>query len=138
VYQAGTLSGNPLAMTAGIETVRALGEPGVWSGVAAACEALARGLAEAAREVGVSVREARAGTMLGLFFADDRVTDWESAKRADTERFAAFHRAMLDRGIYLPPSQFEAWFVSTAHGAGEIDATVAAAREAFASIPSPA
>ena len=69
--------------------------------------------------------------MFGLFFADEPVTSWETAKRADTERFAAFHRAMLERGIYLAPSQFEAGFVSTAHGDAEIDATIEAARAAF-------
>jgi glutamate-1-semialdehyde 2,1-aminomutase len=136
VYQAGTLSGNPLAMTAGIETLRALSEPGVWDRTAGACERLADGLGDAAHEAGVPVQQVRAGTMLGLFFAEGPVTDWESAKLADTGRFAAFHRAMLDRGVYLAPSQFESWFVSTAHGDGEIDATVAAASEAFAALPS--
>ena len=82
------------------------------------------------------VQSARAGTMLGLFFADAPVTDWESAARSDTGRFAAFHRAMLDRGVYLPPSQFETWFVSTAHTEPVIDATVAAARDAFAALAS--
>ena len=130
VYQAGTLSGNPLAMTAGIETLRVLAEPGVWDGIEHAAERLLSGIAA----VGAPVRLARVGTMFGLFFADAPVTSWDGAKRADTGRFAAFHRAMLDRGIYLPPSQFETWFVSTAHGEPEIDATVAAAREAFASL----
>lgn len=137
VYQAGTLSGNPLAMTAGIETLRALSEPGIWAGAAEASALLALGLSEAAREAGVPVHQARAGTMLGLFFTDRRVTDWESAKTADTDRFAGFHRSMLDLGVYLPPSQFEAWFVSTAHGDREIEATVAAARRAFGALSLP-
>jgi glutamate-1-semialdehyde 2,1-aminomutase len=121
VYQAGTLSGNPLAMTAGIETLRVLGEPGVWEQAALACERLFSGLGDAAADAGVAGQPTRAGTMFGFFF-----------ENADTGRFASFHGAMLERGVYLPPSQFESWFLSTAHGDAEIDATVAAAREAFA------
>jgi glutamate-1-semialdehyde 2,1-aminomutase len=133
VYQAGTLSGNPLAMTAGIETLRAIAEPGVWEGVARAGERLVEGIGDAAAEAGVAGQPAQAGTMLGFFFTETPISSWEDAKRhADTERFGRFHRAMLDRGVYLPPSQFEAWFLSTAHGDAEIDATVAAARESFA------
>jgi glutamate-1-semialdehyde 2,1-aminomutase len=134
VYQAGTLSGNPLAMTAGIETLRFLAEPGVWEGVARSGERLFDGLGDAAAAAGVAVQPTRAGTMLGLFFTDSPIRDWEQAKRADTGRFAAFHRGMLERGVYVAPSQFEAWFLSTAHGDVEIDATVEAAREAFASL----
>ena len=134
VYQAGTLSGNPLAMTAGIETLRELGEPGVWEGIVRAGERLMSGLADAAAASGVEAQPAQVGTMCGLFFADTPIGSWEGAKLADTVRFAAFHRAMLDRGVYLAPSQFEAWFLSTAHGDGEIDATIGAAREAFPSL----
>jgi glutamate-1-semialdehyde 2,1-aminomutase len=134
VYQAGTLSGNPLAMTAGIETLRFLAEPGVWEGVARSGERLFDGLGDAAAAAGVAVQPTRAGTMLGLFFTDSPIRDWEQAKRADTGRFAAFHRGLLERGVYVAPSQFEAWFLSTAHGDAEIDATVEAAREAFASL----
>ena len=134
VYQAGTLSGNPLTMTAGIETLRGLGEPGMWDGIVRAGERLYAGLGDAATEAGIAVHLAHVGTMLGLFFADSPIRSWEDARRADTTRFAAFHRAMLERGIYLPPSQFEAWFLSSAHGEDEIDATIAAAREAFASL----
>ena len=134
VYQAGTLSGNPLAMIAGIETLRILGEPGVWEAIAAAAERLLRGLEDAAPEGGVAVQTARAGTMLGLFFVDSPVRSWEDARRADTARFARFHGAMLERGVYLPPSQFETWFLSTAHGDGEIEATLAAAREGFVAL----
>ena len=130
VYQAGTLSGNPLAMTAGIETLRTLSEPGVWDGLERAGERLLAGLAS----LGAPVQLARVGTMWGLFFADTPVLSWEDAKTADTERFARFHRAMLDRGVYLAPSQFEAGFLSTAHGDAEIDATVEAARAAFGAI----
>jgi glutamate-1-semialdehyde 2,1-aminomutase len=134
VYQAGTLSGNPLAMTAGIETLRALREPGVWDGVRRAGERLFTGLGDAAADAGISGQPTHAGTMFGFFFSDAPVRDWESAKTIDTGRFAAFHNAMLDRGVYLPPSQFEAWFLSTAHGDDVIDATIGAAREAFASL----
>ena len=127
VYQAGTLSGNPLAMTAGIETLRVLAEPGVWDGLERAGERLLSGLAS----LGAPVQLARVGTMFGLFFADSPVTSWSEAEQSDTGRFAHFHRAMLDRGVYLAPSQFEAGFVSTAHGDAAIDATIEAARGAF-------
>ena len=130
VYQAGTLSGNPLAMTAGIETLRRLAEPGVWEALERPAEQLVAGLAA----LGAPVQLARVGSMFGIFFTGAPVTSWEEAKAADTERFARFHRALLERGVYLAPSQFEAGFVSTAHGEDEIDATVEAAREAFASL----
>ena len=130
VYQAGTLAGNPLAMTAGIETLRELAEPGVWAGVDAATGRLVDGLAA----LDAPVELARAGTMFGLFFADAPVTSWNDATTADTARFAAFHRALLDRGVYVAPSQFEAGFVSTSHGEAEIEATLDAAREAFAAL----
>ena len=132
VYQAGTLSGNPLAMTAGIETLRVLGEPGVWKGMARAGERLIAGIGDAAADAGVAGQPTLAGTMFGFFFTESPIRSWEDAQRADTSRFAAFHRATLERGVYLPPSQFEAWFLSSAHGDAEIDATIAAAREAFA------
>jgi len=133
VYQAGTLSGSPLAMTAGIETLRELGEPGVWEGIVRVGERLLAGLGDAAGEAGVAAQPTQVGTMFGLFFAESPIRSWEEAKLADTERFAVFHRTMLERGVYLAPSQFEAWFLSTGHGDTEIDATIAAAREAFAS-----
>ena len=116
VYQAGTLSGNPLAMTAGVETLRILGQPGLWRRVAHAAERLAEGLGDAATETGVSGQPVHVGTMVGFFFADSPIGSWEEARQADTARFAAFHGSMLDRGFYLPPSQFEAWFLSSAHG----------------------
>jgi glutamate-1-semialdehyde 2,1-aminomutase len=134
VYQAGTLSGNPVAMTAGIETLRALAEPGVWDGLVRTGARLLEGIMEAAAAAGVAGQAASAGSMLAFFFAESPVWSWKEAQSADTERFAAFHRSMLDRGVYLPPSQYEAWFVSTAHGDAEIDATVAAAREAFSAV----
>jgi glutamate-1-semialdehyde 2,1-aminomutase len=128
VYQAGTLSGNPLAMTAGIETLRVLAEHGVWDGLERTTERLASGLAS----LSSSVQVARAGSMFGLAFTDAPVTSWDDAATADTRRFAAFHSAMLERGVYLAPSQFEAGFVSTVHGDAEIDATLEAASEALA------
>jgi glutamate-1-semialdehyde 2,1-aminomutase len=127
VYQAGTLSGNPLAMTAGIETLHVLAEPGVWEGLERAGARLEAGL----RTLGDGVQVARAGTMFGLFFSGAPVTSWDTAKAADTGRFASFHAAMLERGVYLAPSQFEAGFISTVHGDQEIDATVDAAHEAL-------
>ena len=127
VYQAGTLSGNPLAMTAGIETLRALAEAGVWDALERTGARLEAGLSL----LGDDVQVARVGTMFGLFFADAPVTDWDTARVADTARFAAFHGAMLERGVYLAPSQFEAGFVSTAHGESEIDATLNAACDAL-------
>jgi len=130
VYQAGTLSGNPLAMTGGIATLRGLAEPGVWDGLERAGARLEQGL----RSLGDRVQVARAGSMFGLFFSDTPVTDWDTAKGADTSRFAVFHAAMLERGVYLAPSQFEAGFVSTLHGDAEIDATIEAARDSLASV----
>lgn len=127
VYQAGTLSGNPLAMTAGIATLRGLAEPGVWDGLERAGARLEAGLAA----LGAGVQVARAGTMFGLFFSEVPVTSWDTAQRADTGRFAAFHAAMLERGVYLAPSQFEAGFISTAHGDAEIDATIEAAHDSL-------
>ena len=134
VYQAGTLSGNPLAMAAGIATLRALEEDGAWDAAARAAERLFEGLGAAAADADIAGRPTRAGTMLGFFFTDAPIRNWEQAKQADTERFASFHRALLERGVYLPPSQFETWFLSSEHGDAEIDATVSAAAEAFASL----
>ncbi|HWQ24344.1 MAG TPA: glutamate-1-semialdehyde 2,1-aminomutase [Gaiellaceae bacterium] len=134
VYQAGTLSGNPLAMAAGAETLRVLAEPGVWAGLERAGARLERGLAEAAAAAPFPLQVARVGTMLGLFFTEAPPASWEEAKRADTERFAAFHRELLERGVYVAPSQFEAGFLSTAHGDAEIDATVTAVGEALAAL----
>jgi glutamate-1-semialdehyde 2,1-aminomutase len=131
VYQAGTLSGNPLAMAAGIATLELLHDPSVWERLERAGARLVSGLEEAASAAGVPLQCARVGTMFGFFFADAPVTDWESAKGADTRRFGHFHRAMLERGVYLAPSQFEAAFLSTAHGDAEIDRTIESADEVF-------
>ncbi|GIV61624.1 MAG: glutamate-1-semialdehyde 2,1-aminomutase [Rhodothermaceae bacterium] len=131
VYQAGTLSGNPLAMAAGIATLKALKTPGLWDGIAERTARLAGRLRQAAGAAGIPVQVAHAGTMFTLFFTGTPVHDWTSAARSDTDRFARFFQALLDEGVYLPPSQFEACFLSAAHTEDEIDATVAAAERAL-------
>ncbi|MGH7150093.1 MAG: glutamate-1-semialdehyde 2,1-aminomutase, partial [Planctomycetota bacterium] len=134
VYQAGTLSGNPLAMTAGIATLDRLSEPGVWEGVARATADLAERLSAGARAARVALQVQCAGTMLTAFFSDAPVTDWASAKRCDTARFAGFFRGLLDRGVYWVPSPFEAAFLSTEHGPRELVLTGEAAEGALASL----
>jgi glutamate-1-semialdehyde 2,1-aminomutase len=131
VYQAGTLSGNPLAMTAGIATLEILAQSGTWQKLEEAAGRLSEGIGRAAQEAGVPIVSTRAGTMFTTFFTSQPVRDWPSAKTSDTLRFAKFFRAMLDNGVYLAPSQFEAGFVSTAHTAEIIDRTIEAARRAF-------
>ena len=131
VYQAGTLSGNPLAMAAGIETLRQLRLPGVWEALEKHAATLEEGLREAAGKAGAPVVLNRVGTMFTTFFTDHAVTGWETAKASNTKQYGVFFRAMLEGGVYLAPSQFEAGFLSTAHGAQEIEATVAAAEQAF-------
>jgi glutamate-1-semialdehyde 2,1-aminomutase len=131
VYQAGTLSGNPLAMAAGAVLLDLLTMPGTYEALEARSARLEEGLRRAAREAGATVTVNRVGSMITVFFCAGPVTDYATAKASDTKRFARFFRAMLGRGVYLPPAQFEAAFVSLAHGEAEIDATVAAAAEAF-------
>jgi glutamate-1-semialdehyde 2,1-aminomutase len=131
VYQAGTLSGNPLAMAAGIAVLDRLAEPGVYETLEKRSARLEAGLRRAARDGGGTVTINRVGSMITMFFCAGPVTDYESAKHSHTRRFAHFFHAMLERGVYLPPAQFEAAFVSLAHGEAEIDATVQAASEAF-------
>jgi glutamate-1-semialdehyde 2,1-aminomutase len=134
VYQAGTLSGNPLAMTAGIATLDVLAETQTWEAMETNGERLIAGLRAAAADAKVPVSLARVGTMFGMFFSGETVTDWESAAKADTDRFASYFNGMLDQGIYLAPSQFEAGFLSTAHGQAEIDATIEAAGKVLSAI----
>ena len=131
VYQAGTLSGNPLAVAAGLETLRALREPGVYEALEARAAQLEAGLREAAARADVTATVNRVGSMLTAFFAPSPVTDWTSAARADRARYARCFHAMLARGVYLAPSQFEAAFVSTAHSPDDVAATVEAARAAL-------
>jgi glutamate-1-semialdehyde 2,1-aminomutase len=130
VYQAGTLSGHPLSMAAGIATLGELSEER-YAALEDAAEALASGLREAAAAAGREVAVVRAASLLTVFFRPTPPTDAAGALASDREAFARLFGAMLDRGILLPPSQFEAWFVSMAHGAAELDATLDAARAAF-------
>ncbi len=132
VYQAGTLSGNPLAMAAGITTLRLVSEPGFYEHLDAAGAGLEEALTSAARRAEVAVTVNRVGSMLTPFFISGPVTDYASARRGDAARYARFFHAMLDRGVYLPPSQFEAWFVSAAHTAADLGKTASALEEAFA------
>jgi glutamate-1-semialdehyde 2,1-aminomutase len=126
VYQAGTLSGNPLAMAAGLATLDALGQPGTWE----RAEDFARGVAAAierrAGEAGVPVTVQRVGTMLTPFFTGDPVRDFAAARRTDRAGYNAFFHSMLDGGVYLPPSAFEAAFTSAIHGEAELTAVEAA------------
>jgi glutamate-1-semialdehyde 2,1-aminomutase len=132
VYQAGTLSGNPLAMTAGLATLRALLAPGVFDAMTQATTTLAQGIERAATSAGVALQ------VFGAYFLREPgavITDYRSAKEyADTERYARYFHAMLDRGVYLAPSQFEAGFMSAAHSEADIASTLRAAAEAFASV----
>jgi glutamate-1-semialdehyde 2,1-aminomutase len=134
VFQAGTLSGNPLATAAGCATLRALRDQPPYEQLERLSARLDNGLREAASAAGVTHQLARVGSMLTLFFAEQPVTDWPSASRCDTAKFARWFWGMLERGVYLPCSQFEALFVSAAHTEADIDATISAAREALANI----
>ncbi len=131
VYQAGTLSGNPLAVTAGLTTLRLLKDPGVYERLEQATARLVEGMTEAAREAGVPTVSNRVGSMFTTFFTSEPVFDWTTANRSDRAAFARFFHAMLDEGVYLAPSQFEAAFVSARHDDEIIERTVEAAREAF-------
>ena len=137
VYQAGTLSGNPLSMAAGIITLRTLSNEGAFRVLDQLGEQLTNGLIELARRAEVDVQLNRIGSMFTLFFVDAPVTDFATAKRADTDRYARFFRAMLERGIYLPPAQFEACFLSLVHLDAEIEETLAAAEASFGELSSP-
>lgn len=132
VYQAGTMSGNPLTMAAGHAVLTALGEPGRWEGIARSTAALAQGLRESARRAAVAVQVPHVGTMLSVYFSDTPVTDFASARSSATASYTRFFHSMLDQGIYLPPSPFEAWFTSAAHGSSVIARTLRAADRAFA------
>jgi glutamate-1-semialdehyde 2,1-aminomutase len=131
MYQAGTLSGNPVAMAAGIATLEALKSPGVYERLAQVTERLAGGLAEAFREAEVPATVNRVCGMLTVFFTRGPVTDMESAGKSDRQSFAKFFHAMVEEGVYPPPSQFEAWFPSLAHTDADIEATLAAARRSL-------
>ena len=134
VYQAGTLSGNPLAAAVGVATLEALQEEGVYQRLDQAGRRLAEGLSAAARAAGVPVQVTQIGSCVCVFFADEPVVDYASARRADVRRYAAFFHKMLARGVYLPPAQFETMFVSLAHRDEDLERTLAAAGEAFAEL----
>jgi glutamate-1-semialdehyde 2,1-aminomutase len=136
VYQAGTLSGNPLAMAAGIATLRHLIEhkAEIYPALETTTAAIANGVAAIAEDAGVTLTTNRVGSMFTWFFTGSPVTDFESAATSDTAAFAKFHRAMLDAGVWLPPSQYEAAFVGSAHGSEEVALLLEAAREAFATL----
>jgi glutamate-1-semialdehyde 2,1-aminomutase len=135
MYQAGTLSGNPLAMRAGIETLKLLQEPGAYDELERKSAALCAGIAEAAQEAGIPVFQTQVGSMFCTFFTSHEVHDYTSARTADTTAFARFFRAMLEHGVHLAPSQFEAGFMSLAHSDEDIERTVEAARMALRDHP---
>jgi glutamate-1-semialdehyde 2,1-aminomutase len=134
VYQAGTLSGNPLAMRAGLETLKLLAARSIYAELDRKAGRLAEGLREALRSSSLAGQVNAVGSLVTLFFSDQPVKDYDGAKRSDTRRFAAFFSEMLDRGVLLPPSQFEALFVSAAHTDKEIDRTLEACRESLNAI----
>lgn len=132
VYQAGTLSGNPLATAAGLATLRELGKPGVYDGLEAKGARLQAGLEEVISSTDVTARVQRVASMMTLFFNETAVENLDSLANVDSERYAKFFHGMLAQGVSLPPSQYEAFFVSTAHTDEDIDAVVAAAKDVFA------
>jgi glutamate-1-semialdehyde 2,1-aminomutase len=134
VYQAGTLSGNPLAMTAGIETLKIIDEDETfYAHLEEISNELENGIRDAIGELGLGYTLNRVGSMFTLFFTESAVTDFDSAKTSDTAKFASYFSSMLDDGVYLPPSQFEANFVSIAHKKKDLDRTITAVRKALAS-----
>ena len=133
VYQAGTLSGNPIAVAAGLATLQLVVQPRLLERIEATTKALVQGLASEAKKRGVTFSSQSIGSMFGLYFRDAPPRSFAEVMQCDRERFNRFFHAMLERGVYLAPSAYEAGFVSAAHGEAEIDATLAAAREAFAS-----
>jgi len=135
VYQAGTLSGNPLAMAAGIATLRVLGRPGVYEELEDKARKLEKAFKEGAQEAGVPIWQNRVGSMLSTFFTEKEVWDYASAKTSDTARYARFFREMLSRGVYLAPSQFEAAFVSLAHSEEDLETTREAISSAMKELP---
>jgi glutamate-1-semialdehyde 2,1-aminomutase len=134
VFQAGTLSGNPLAMAAGLATLQELRDHPPYTRLEQLGKKLAEGLGDAARAAGLPHQIQRVGSMWTLFFNPNPVTDYDTAKQSDTARFARFFWAMMDRGVYLPCSQFEAAFLSAAHTEQHVEQTIKAAKEALASL----
>ena len=134
MYQAGTLSGNPLAMSAGIKTLQGLQEPGAFDKMVERVTMLREGVSAAAAAVDIPLYATQAGTMFCFFFNSGPVTDWESASKSDLESFGRFFHAMLKRGVYFPPSQYESWFFSTAHTHEIVVSTIQAAQTALAEV----
>ena len=134
MYQAGTLSGNPLAMTAGIKTLELLSKPGTYEQLDRITAKLAQGLLAAAKDAGHEVTGGSISAMFGMFFTGKEVHNYDDAKTSDMKKFASFHRGMLERGVYLAPSQFEAGFTSLAHTEEDIDKTIAIAKEVFSKL----
>ncbi|MBU1194661.1 MAG: glutamate-1-semialdehyde 2,1-aminomutase [Proteobacteria bacterium] len=134
IYQAGTLSGNPLAMAAGIATLKCLQQKGVYETLNARAQKLMEGFKAAANEHGIGLQTSQVGSMAGFFFNDQPVYNYEDARKSNLDRFAKFYRMMLEKGVYLAPSQFEACFVSLAHSEADIDQTIAAARQVMAQL----
>jgi len=134
MYQAGTLSGNPLAMVAGIKTLEILGRPGAYEHLDKITKRLINGILEAGKETGHAMCGSSISGMYGFFFCEGPVTCFEEATKSDTEKFGRFHRAMLERGVYFAPSQFEAGFTSLTHTEEDIDQTIAAVRDALKSL----
>ena len=131
VYQAGTLSGNPLAVTAGLATLKQLRAKQLYKKLEERSAALAKGLGKEAKQAGIPLVQHRVGSMMTSFFTSEPVVDWNSAKRSDTKRYGQFFHRMLEQGVYLAPSQFEAAFLSTAHTSADVERTIKAARAAF-------
>jgi glutamate-1-semialdehyde 2,1-aminomutase len=134
VYQAGTLSGNPLAMTAGIETLKLLSRPGVYDQLESKAVSLEKGIATGATKAGINMYISRVASLLAVFFSGDPVVDYETAKKADTALFNKFFHSLLAEGIYWPPSQFEAVFISVAHSDEDIQFTIRVIDKALNSI----
>lgn len=131
VYQAGTLSGNPLAMTAGIATLKKIQAPDTWRKLETSAKSLTEGVGQVIKEKGIPLQQTRVGTMFSIFFTDTPVKDWESVKTCDTETFGRFFQGMLQNGVYLAPSQFEAGFISSVHDTDVVEATIAAVDNAL-------
>jgi glutamate-1-semialdehyde 2,1-aminomutase len=134
VYQAGTLAGNPLAMRAGIATLAQLKRPGLYEGIREQAQRLVEGLRKALLETGIAGQVNATGSLATLFFAADPVRNYGDAKRSDTKRYARFFREMLERSIFIAPSQFEAAFVSAAHTPENVARTITAARDSLKAI----
>jgi glutamate-1-semialdehyde 2,1-aminomutase len=134
MYQAGTLSGNPLAMTAGLETLKILKEPGMFETLVARADKLGQGIGAAAKKAGVPVYQTQVGTMFCTYFTDIAVENYQQAQQADTKQFARYFAGMLDRGIYLAPSQFEAGFLSAAHTQDDLEKTLEAMEKSLAEL----